>query len=222
VIQHAVRVIGVEGSTEAAEPKGRALESGEIARLFDAADHHEPLYRYLLLLLATFCRPEPPHELRGRELDFRHRLIHLNPAGRRQNKKFRPTVKLPWFIADTFAGIGPDDYLLTGSPKPIRNLKKSFFNAIERAQLQGKATRYSFRHTGGRWLRANRVEPWEVQAQLGHRRAYGATTEIYAPFDPDYLTHALAAIERLFAAVRAESVSLQARFGEESKVVRLG
>jgi integrase len=220
IIRYPVKIIEVEGSTEAKEPRGRALTPGEIAKLFDAIEQ-EPLFRYCLILLATYCRAEPPHDLRGAGLDFRHRLIFLNPRGRPQNKKYRPTVKMPWFIAEHFAGIGPDDYLLTGTPTPVKDLKKGFYLAVERAGLEGKVTRTSFRHTGGRWLRAQGVKPWEAGAQLGHRKVYGSTTETYAPYDPAYLDSALCAIEQLFDAVRAESVSLQARFGEESKVVRL-
>lgn len=63
--------------------------------------------------------------------------------------------------------------------------------------LDDNVNPYSLRHTIGRYLRMKSVPPWEVAAQLGHKRADVATTEIYAPFDPAYLDKAVAAIDEL-------------------------
>jgi len=38
------------------------------------------------------------------------------------------------------------------------------------------------------------VPAWEVAAQLGHKAPDYSTTEIYAPFDPAYLSNATSAI----------------------------
>lgn len=54
---------------------------------------------------------------------------------------------------------------------------------------------YSLRHTVARHLRASGVPAWEVSAQLGHKRKDLSITEIYAPFDPSYLSNAVAAID---------------------------
>ena len=41
-----------------------------------------------------------------------------------------------------------------------------------------------------RHLRASGVNAWQVSAQLGHKQPGMSTTEIYAPFEPDYLAGA--------------------------------
>ncbi|OYW82949.1 MAG: hypothetical protein B7Z22_13295 [Hyphomonas sp. 32-62-5] len=61
--------------------------------------------------------------------------------------------------------------------------------------MSGNVQTYSFRHTIARWLRMQSVPAWEVAAQLGHKAPDYSTTEIYAPFDPAYLTKATDAID---------------------------
>ncbi|MEE4378229.1 MAG: hypothetical protein V2J55_12075 [Candidatus Competibacteraceae bacterium] len=70
-------------------------------------------------------------------------------------------------------------------------------------------TPYSLRHTLTRWLRSQSVPAWEVAAQLGHRAPGTSTTEIYAPFDPAYLTQAVRAIDAYFTILRDNCVPLQ-------------
>ncbi|MEL6979102.1 MAG: hypothetical protein AAGM38_10530 [Pseudomonadota bacterium] len=63
-------------------------------------------------------------------------------------------------------------------------------------------TTYSFRRTVARHLRAQGVQAWEVAAQLGHKTA--GVTDRYAPFSPDYLARALAAIDAFLAEAARE------------------
>ena len=39
------------------------------------------------------------------------------------------------------------------------------------------------------------MSAWEVSAQLGHKKQELSITEIYAPFDPSYLSNAVEAID---------------------------
>lgn len=55
-----------------------------------------------------------------------------------------------------------------------------------------------------RWLRIQGVSGWEVSAQLGHKQKGLSTTEIYAPFDPSYLSASVVAIDSFFADLRAK------------------
>jgi len=43
-----------------------------------------------------------------------------------------------------------------------------------------------------------RLSAWETAAQLGHKSREHRTTELYAPFDPDYLSTATVAIDAFF------------------------
>jgi len=47
------------------------------------------------------------------------------------------------------------------------------------------------------WFRSQSVPAWEVAAQLGHKQKEMSTTEIYAPFDPVYLSKSVEAIDCL-------------------------
>lgn len=78
---------------------------------------------------------------------------------------------------------------------PVSCVKRSWATARTAADLPGNVQTYSFRHTIARWLRMQSVPAWEVAAQLGHKAPDYSTTEIYAPFDPAYLTKATEAID---------------------------
>jgi integrase len=71
------------------------------------------------------------------------------------------------------------------------------------AGLDEEVNPHSIRHTVARWMRQNGVRAWEVAAQLGHKSRDYRTTELYAAFDPSYLSNAVRAIELLFDGLRA-------------------
>jgi len=83
-----------------AEPRERLLTLDETRALFAAAVEPHQLM-YLMLAFATAARPAAILELTAFQVDCDARLIRLNPAGRAQNKKRRPTLPicdalLPW------------------------------------------------------------------------------------------------------------------------------
>ena len=70
------------------------------------------------------------------------------------------------------------------------------FNAVrDRAGLGKEVSPYAIRHTIAIELRKRGVPPWEVQGILGHKAGGYGTTEIYAKYDPDYLSKSVAAID---------------------------
>jgi integrase len=83
-----------------AEPRERLLSIAETRALFGSAiEPHQAMY--LMLAFATAARPAAILELTTFQIDFAARLIRLNPPGRAQNKKRRPTLPicdtlLPW------------------------------------------------------------------------------------------------------------------------------
>ena len=80
-----------------------------------------------------------------------------------------------------------------------------------RADLDAEVNPYSLRHTMARWLRKEGVPAWEVAAQLGHKQREFNTTEIYAPFDPSYLSASVQAVDRFFDQLRVNCVLLEER-----------
>jgi integrase len=132
------------------------------------------------------------------QIDLEHRLIDLNPKGREQTKKYRPTVKLPEQLAayiEVRKQASGTEALVRYEGSAVESVKRSWASTRAAAGLSGNVQTYSFRHTIARWLRMQSVPAWEVAAQLGHKAPDYSTTEIYAPFDPAYLTKATDAID---------------------------
>jgi integrase len=182
------------------DPLGRPLRIAELARLLAAAPDH--LRLMLMILIGTACRPEAALELTGDQLDFDDGLIDLNPRGRAQTKKFRPVVKMPDTLATVLKN-APDGRLVTFHGRPVKKINKAWRGMREAAGLDEDVNPYSIRHTVARWMRQNGVPAWEVAAQLGHKSREYRTTELYAAFDPAYLSNAVHAIDLLFDGLRA-------------------
>ena len=79
--------------TPEGEPREQLLSAEEAAALFNAVTSpHQAMY--LLLAFCTAARPAAILELTSFQIDHEARLIKLNPPGRRQNKKRRPTLPI--------------------------------------------------------------------------------------------------------------------------------
>jgi integrase len=193
---------------------GRPLKIGELARLLTAAPDH--LRLMLMILIGTACRPESALELTGAQLDFEDGLIDLNPRGRAQTKKFRPVVKMPYALTTVLRG-APDGPLITFRGRPVKKINKAWRGMREAAGLDEEVNPYSIRHTVARWMRQNGVPAWEVAAQLGHKSRDYRTTELYAAFDPSYLSNAVRAIELLFDGLRASFAPVDEPFFKGSR-----
>ena len=194
---------------EYGEPLGRPLKVPELAALLTAAPDH--LRLMLMILIGTACRPEAALQLTGAQLDFEDRLIDLNPRGRAQTKKFRPVVKMPDALGTTLLH-APEGRLITFRGQPVIKINKAWRGMRQAAGLEGDVNPYSVRHTVARWMRQHGVPAWEVAAQLGHKSRDYRTTELYAAFDPAYLTNAVRAIDGLFDALRASRAPVDEPF----------
>lgn len=178
-------------------PKGRPMSVEEVARLLK---HSTPeVYRACLFLMGTAARPGAILELHCSQIDMDSGTIALNPEGRDQNRKYRPTVKLPEFLRDYITMSGLTGYVVSGTEETVP-LTYPFKRTRAAAGLED-VTLYSFRHTMARWMRSQSVPPWEVSAQLGHVHGGFSMTERYAPFDPNYLSKAVEAIDEFYARV---------------------
>lgn len=202
--------IAEELNTPAPAPRERVLDLDEIAMLFEwTAEEH--IFRFLFLSLATGGRPEAITDLSRDQFTVTpgYRFIELNPPGRRQSSKFRPTVPLiqpvlawlPIWRRDTVEtknpwGQGSIHRLIHRRGQPVAETKKGIRDLANRVGLHG-VTRYTLRHTVATWLRQNRVDKWEVESFLGHRK-FKSQTDDYAKYDPDYLSDTAVALESLF------------------------
>lgn len=160
----------------------------------------------LALLYGTLARPEAALALRRESVDFARRLIAQNPPGRKQTKKYRPTVPicdflLPWLEA---APVGP---LVVWRGKPIASFKTAWRALRRRAHLPEAVVPKTIRHTMATELRAAGVPEAEIQGFMGHK-AYSGKTEVYAKYRPDYCGQAVIAIDRYMSRLRASCVAV--------------
>ena len=188
-----VRTVPHVPSLEPAEPRDIRLNVDQAAALFDACEERH-IFVFLMLAFNTLSRPIALLELQKSQIDFENRLIELNPPGRKQTKKYRPTVPitsalLPWLQE---AQEGP---LVAYWGRSIKSVRRGFNVARDAAGLGKEVSPYVIRHTMAIELRKRGVPPWEVQGILGHKSGGFRTTEIYAKYDPDYLSKSALAID---------------------------
>lgn len=172
----------------------------ELARLL-AQRMPENLRRWILNAMATVGRPTAVLELTPAARDRALGLIDLNPDGRRQNKKFRATVREPkiqtrWL--NEWEGKGRD--AMKGDQRYCAYASESSIDtALARACGPKRANLprfclYSLRHRGTSVLRASKVSKEQIDHQLGHRQAGARSSEFYGQYDAGYLSEASEAL----------------------------
>lgn len=183
--------------------KDRVLTQAESAALWLAAE--QPHERVMLALLyGTLARPEAALELRREYVDFDRWLLAQNPPGRKQTRKYRPTVPVALSLRPMLEQ-APEGPLVQWRGKGIDSFKTAFRRMRERAGLEKDVVAKTIRHTMATELRAAAVPEAEIQGFMGHR-AYSGKTEVYAKYRPDYLGEATTAIDEYMGRVRVTCV----------------
>ena len=172
----------------------RVLTLDESAALFNAVESDHVLM-YLLIAFNTLARPEAILELKKFQVNFNDRIIQMNPPGRQQTKKLRPTLPItdtlfPWLRK------AKTDVLVNWKGKSIKSIRRAFELTRDRAGLDKEVVPYTIRHTMATELRRREVQQWELAGYLGH--STGGITERYAKFAPDYMSNARIAIDKYF------------------------
>lgn len=164
----------------------RYLTAEEFERFYEAV--HAPHARlYVLLGLYTLARPAAILELRWEQVDFARRLIDLNPPGRRQTVKRRPTVPMndDLLVALREAYVARQcDNVIEWGGKPLKSIKKAFQAASKRSGLD--VVPYTLRHTGAVFAAESGVSMPELAQFMGHDDDR-TTQKHYARFSPDFL-----------------------------------
>lgn len=165
------------------QARERVLSLAEQCAIVEAATE-EHVYHFVVLQFATWARPEAILELTRERCDTERRLIDLNPAGRPQTKKHRPTVPL---VAQALPVVlsAPSGPLVAWRGRAVADIKTGWRRLRKRAGLDDGVIPYLIRHTMATEARAAGAPPWEVEGWLGHKRP--GTTERYAKYAPDYL-----------------------------------
>jgi len=173
----------------------------ELARFIDAIGH-EHIFRYVILALNLWARPEAIMDLDvQKQVDFEKGLIDLNPPGRRQNKKVRPTIRLTenlkgwllhWNLAKPIVRRG----------EIVKEINAKTFEAIAAKAGVPDLTRYTLRRymaTRVRRLPDGVRPPREERSTwMGHTDPVFRTTEkFYEVFDPCYLINVAQATDQI-------------------------
>lgn len=181
------------------DPKGRPLNIDELAALVAACKSRHMLM-YMILAIGALARPGAILDMTARQYDAAHGVLNLNPPGRAQHKKWRPTIPVaaalsPWLDGTAHPGCG---LYITYRGKPISSILASWRHLRESVELDKLVTPYSLRHTMAREMRKAHVAGEEISLFLGHLpQGAAATTATYAPYEPGYLCAATAVIERI-------------------------
>jgi integrase len=156
----------------------------QIVRLLNA-EMPEHIWAYFLVRLCTACRGDAARDLQHFQIDVDAGLVHRNPAGRRQTKKYRPTVPLLPALAAYLKIAKPEAHVVHWHGRHIKSIKTTWRKLRKRAQLPVWFVPKTLRHTLATWLRQRGVPAWDVSGLLGHHA--GGTTDTYAKFDPTYM-----------------------------------
>jgi integrase len=142
---------------------------------------------YVELAIATMARPTAILQLTWAQVDWEHKMINLNPPGRRQTKKKRPIVAIDdeamELLKEAHKG-AQSDYIIERGGKKIANIKKAFQAASARSGIH--VTPYALRHTGAVWA-AERGTPMPELAQFMGHDDDRTTQKHYARFSPTHL-----------------------------------
>lgn len=191
------------------KPLGRPLTLDELRAYYRGSEERH--WRdFFLLVLGTGSRPKAVITLEKKQIDFGEGLVFLNPQGRRQTTKYRPTVKLPPTLAERFRE-RPEGRLIWFHGREVGKMDRMIRVARERAGLGPDVNAYSLRHSVARYLRQQGVDTAEIACQLGHLRFGHNMTLRYAPHAPDYLAKSCAALELLLQDVLAPASCQKAR-----------
>lgn len=177
------------------------------------------VFTYILIRLNTGCRGDAALDLSPAQIEWDSKLIRLNPAGRRQTKKYRPVVPLTRALAAYLKPIKPPGFYAGWKGRKTKSIKTTWRKVRNSAGLPVWFAPRTLRHTVASELRRRGVPGWEVSGLLGHKRGEAAaTTANYAKFDPSYLGKARKAIDAWMAdlardvpALRGVSTGSQAK-----------
>jgi integrase len=179
---------------QAGIPRDRYLTREELDQLL--ARVSTPHVRlFIILAVTTGARMNAILELRWDQVDFKHRTINFNQAGREQTNKRRPEVPLNTraLAALEEATRGAlTDFVIEWDSQPVKSIKKAIRMAALRSGVP--CSPHVFRHTAGVWMAQADVPMQKISQFLGHTSTR-VTERTYARYSPSFMKDAAAALE---------------------------
>ena len=129
----------------------------------------ENLFRFVIMALNTWARPEAIIDLRkAAQIDWPFGVVDLNPLGRRQTKKFRPKIKLTENLGDWLRHWDCDAPMIWNE-KPVTTMKQTFKRHAVACGLP-HFTQYTIRHFMATYVRQAKPPVSKEQRDnwLGH------------------------------------------------------
>ena len=160
------------------------------------------LLAFLRISVATLARPDAAHDLstdpKRRQWNGKHNIISLNPEGRRQTRKYRPILPAARQIAPILDAA--KGFVVPGNVRSAWDTMAAALSLPPQRESGMKLIRRSVANILRSRLPAN---DWpELEMFLGHAK-FDDVSDLYAPFRPDYLRQALAAIESMIDEIEA-------------------
>lgn len=173
----------------------------ELAAMFNyalARPRGKNLLRYLRAAVATMARPDAVMDIstERRQWVSAAKVLNLNPEGRRQTKKYRPTIP----VAKQFA---PHLDATKGFYIPVASIRSEWQRMARELGLpgEGEAGWKLIRRSMATLLRNRLGEQYmpQIERFLGHRQE--SMSDIYALASPAQLGRALREIEKIIGEV---------------------
>jgi integrase len=158
--------------------------------LADDPRHRGALFTWIAM--ETASRKRAIEELRWDQVDLQARLIRLNPPGRRQTSKRRPTVPISSALMKVLERAGPATGLVLGNSSSIERPFATLCRAAHRTTGNEKfltITPHVLRHTWATLAARAGVSLFEIAGVLGDSIA--TVQRVYAHHCPDYLRSAV-------------------------------
>lgn len=162
-----------------------------------------PLHRFLMISVAALARPDAAHDVstapeRG-QWNSTFRVLNLNPAKRRQTKKYRPVIPIARQVAQWLDATN-------GHFVNANSVRSAWRNMAEEIGLprDGESGMKLIRRSMAKLLRDRLPKThWvEVELFLGHSK-FDSVSDIYAPYDPSYCARAKQEIEAIIDEIEA-------------------
>lgn len=200
-------------SVEDNEPPPRHIfTAAEFAEFLDRAYQTEHLFRFCMLMANTLSRPCAIFDLKPFQVFDQHGYIDLNPAGRKQTKKYRPRVPITETLRQWLPQ-WPGSPIVSWGGEAVGDVGKSFAAVAVAMGLVGPdpadpektvplVTPYAIRHTMATMLAKAGVPREERERFMGHKAPDASRSgEAYVHFEPTWLRAAKDAIDDYFAAL---------------------
>lgn len=194
-----------------------------------------PLRRYLVAAICTLARPDAIFDLsvdpkRGQWIRD-DGLLHLNPAGRVQTKKVRPTLPVvpvlaswlettdEWFVCREVTRFDPKQKIDVIEQHSVSGIRTAWDGVCERFKIPDGWGPKLIRHSMATILANRGVDLIQLEMALGHR-VLGKTSSRYAIFGPDYLASVRQGIEDVLADLaKGAGQALHAKLTQKSENV---